>query len=323
MRVLVTGGFGHIGSHVLAELGRRGRQVRVLTPSLPTTRKAAARHPGVEVVWGATSDPAAVARAVAGVDAIVHLAAILPPLADERPELARLTNVDGTATVIAVAAGQPTPPRLIFSSSFDVHGLSQTPPPRKVDDPLVPTNPYAAQKIEAEGLVRASGLPWCILRLADVPILGARNPPAIMFEISPDNRIETVHVDDVALAMVNAVESDAVWGRVFFIGGGPSCQLTYRDYVTRMLAAMGIGALPDSAFREGAHYPTDWLDTTDSEALLHYQRHTFDDITAAVAKGSGWKRYAARAFAPIVRQGLLRLSPHYRASRSRPPIAAS
>jgi UDP-glucose 4-epimerase len=315
VNVLVTGGFGHIGSYVLAELARRGHGTRVLTPSLPATRQAAARHPGVEVVWGNTTDRRMVARAVAGVDAVIHLAAILPPLADERPEFARMTNVDGTATVVAAAQAQPTPPRFVFSSSFDVHGLSQSPPPRRVDDPLVPTNPYAAQKIEAEGLVRASGLPWCILRLSDVPILGARRPPAIMFEISPDNRIETVHVEDVALAMANAIESDAVWGRVLFIGGGASCQLTYRDYVTRMLAAMGIGPLPDTAFRAGAHYPTDWLDTAESQELLCYQRHTFDDITAAVARNSGWKRHAARVFAPLVRQGLLRLSPYYRAAR--------
>jgi hypothetical protein len=84
-----------------------------------------------------------------------------------------------------------------------------------------------------------------------------------------------------------------------------------------MLAAMGIPALPDAAFRVGAVYPTDWLDTTDSEALLHYQRHTFDDITRAIAKSAGWKRSAAAAFGPLVRLILQRRSPHYRARPGR------
>ena len=111
--------------------------------------------------------------------------------------------------------------------------------------------------------------------------------------------------------MANALETEAVWSRVLFLGGGPSCQLTYREYVTRMLAAMGIGALPDEAFRKGAVYPTDWLDTAESEALLHYQRHSFADITAAVARNSGWRRHAATALGPLVRLALLRMSPHY------------
>jgi nucleoside-diphosphate-sugar epimerase len=227
--------------------------------------------------------------------------------------LARSINVDGTATVIAACRAQPEPPRLLFTSSFDVHGVTlDQPPPRRVDDPLVATNPYAGHKIECEGMVRDSGLRWCIVRLADVPILGLRRPPKIMFEIGPDNRIETLHAADAGLAIARTVDTSEVWGRVFFLGGGPSCQLTYRDYVSRMLAAMGIPALPDSAFRTGAVYPTDWLDTTESQALLQYQRHSFDDITRAVARSAGWKRSAAAAVGPLVRLALLWRSPYYR-----------
>jgi nucleoside-diphosphate-sugar epimerase len=311
VRVLVTGGFGHIGSHTLPELRRRGHEVRVLSPRLPATRRAA-RHHGVSTVWGDVTDRAVVERAVAGVDAVIHLAAILPPLADARPELARATNVDGTATVIAACEAQPVPPRLVFTSSFNVHGYTlDRPPPRHVDDPLIATNVYASHKIEAEGLVRASGLRWGIVRLADVPILGVRRPPRIMFEINPDNRIETLHVDDAGLALATAVDTDAVWGRVFFLGGGPTCQVTYREYVTRILAAMGIGALPDSAFRTDARYPTDWLDTVESQELLRYQRHSFDDIVRAIAERAGWRRAAARAVAPLARAALLSMSPYY------------
>lgn len=317
MHVLVTGGLGHIGSYLLPQLRRHGHDVRVF--SLPARQaRRLARRLAVPTVWGDIRRPDDVRRAVAGVEAVIHLAAMLPPAADEHPDLAHAINVGGTANVIAACQQQPSAPRLMFTSSMDVHGVSlDKPPPRLVDDPLVPANPYAAHKIEGEGMVRASGLPWCIMRLADVPILGLRRPPKIMFDIGPENRIETIHAADVALAMATAIGTPEVWGRVFFLGGGPSCQLRYRDYVGRMLAAMGIPPLPDSAFRTGAVYPTDWLDTADSEALLHYQRHTFDDITAAVARAAGWKRGAAALFAPLVRLALLRTSPYYRATRAR------
>jgi nucleoside-diphosphate-sugar epimerase len=311
VRTLVTGAFGNVGSHTVPELLRRGHQVRTLTHLSTESRRAAQKSP-VEAIWGDITNPDAVRRAVAGVDTVIHLAALIPPGADERPDDARATNVDGTANVIAACQAQPEPPRLLFTSTFDVHGYTlDKPPPRHVDDPLVATNPYTAHKIECEAMIRGSGLTWCIFRLADVPILGPRDPHPIMFEIGLDNRIETLHADDAGLAIANALETPEVWGRVLFVGGGASCQVTYRDYLTRLLAAMGVDPLPDEAF-SSAVYATDWIDTTDSEALLHYQRHSFDDIAEAVAAGLGWRRRLASAASPLARAAILRLSPYYR-----------
>jgi len=311
MRILVTGGFGNVGSHTLPELLRRGHDVRCV--SLPgAAERRLARRMGVPAVWGDISDRDVMMRAVSDVDAVVHLAAMIPPAADEHPAQARISNVDGTASVIAACQAQAVPPRLLFTSTLDVHGNTlANPPPRHVDDPMVATNPYTEHKIEAERLVRESGLDWAIFRLADVPVLGIRPPHPIMFEIGLDNRIEAIHGDDVGLAIANALDTPDAWGRVLFIGGGPTCQLTYRDYLTRMLGAMGIDALPEKAFST-AEYATDWLDTVDSEALLHYQQHTFDDITAALSRSLGWRRRAASMAGPLVRLMLLRLSAYYR-----------
>jgi nucleoside-diphosphate-sugar epimerase len=334
MRILVTGGFGNVGSHTLPELRCRGHEVRCL--SLPSLRaRRLARRLGVPTVWGDVSDPELTAAAVSGVDVVIHLAAVIPPRSDAVPTLARKTNVDGTAAVVAACRAQPTPPRLLFTSTFDVHGhtLRQT-PPRHVDDPLVATDPYTEHKIECERLVRGSGLTWAIFRLVDVPVLGLRAPHPIMYEIGLDNRIEVIHADDVGLAIANALATppvrregasqrgtseertgpnltNSVWGRVLFIGGGPSCQLTYREYLTRLLAAMGVDPLPEAAFST-AEYATDWVDTVDGNALLAYQRHTFDDIVGALRREVGWRRGLARLARPLVRAGLLRLSAHYR-----------
>ena len=311
MKILLTGACGNVGSHTLPELLRRGHQVRCFD-RLSTANRRMAKQRGVETVWGDVADAGAVARATTGVDTVVHLAAMIPPAADEQPDRARVINVDGTANVIAGCLAQPEPPRLLFTSTFDVHGYTlSSPPPRRVDDPLVATNPYTAHKIECEGLVRRSGLVWSVLRLADVPILGIRDPHPIMFEIGLDNRIEVLHADDAGLAITNALETPEIWGQVLFIGGGASCQVTYREYLTRLLAAMGIPPLPEEAFST-AMYATDWIDTIDSEALLRYQRHTFNDIAEDIAASLGWKRRAAAAAGPLARAAILRLSPHYR-----------
>ncbi|HSD25905.1 MAG TPA: NAD(P)-dependent oxidoreductase [Vicinamibacteria bacterium] len=312
MKLLLTGPFGNIGSHALPELLREGHQVRCFDLDTPEHRAAARKHGRrIEVLWGDVRDREALDRAVAGVDAALHLAAVIPPGSNDDPEQARAVNVDGTRNVLEACAALPRKPRVLYTSTFDVHGHTlHKPPPRRVTDPLVATDPYTEHKIAAEELVRTSGLEWCIFRLSDVPVIGLRDPHPIMFEIGLDNRIESLHADDAAVALARALRTPEVWGRILFVGGGPSCQLTYREYLARMLEAMGIGALPEGAFSQ-KEYATDWIDSSEAQALLRYQRRSFDDIVADVSACLGWKRRLVPVAAPVVRRAILELSPYW------------
>jgi nucleoside-diphosphate-sugar epimerase len=313
VKILLTGPFGNVGSHTIPELLREGHQVRAFDLDSPETRKAAKElGKKVETVWGDVRDARAVALAVEGMDAVIHLAAIIPPGSDEDPTRARAVNVDGTANVVKAAQGRSRKPKVLFISTFDVHGRTQSrPPPRKVTDPVVATDVYTESKIAAEALVRDSGLEWCIFRLVDVPILGLRDPHPIMFEIGLDNRIESIHADDAATAIARGLRTPAVWGRTLFIGGGKSCQLTYREFLTRMLGAMGMEMLPEEAFTD-AEYATDWVDSTESQELLRYQRRTFDDITGDIAKCLGWKKAFVPMASAVVKKKMLEMSPYWR-----------
>ena len=332
MRVLVTGAFGNIGASCVRELRRQGHQVRAFGRSSRANRRVAASFgAGVEPRWGDVRDPAAVARAVEGQDVVVHMAYILPPEADDHPELAEAVNVGGTRNVIEAARGQPVPPRVLFASTFDLFGFTQDqPPPRRVSDPVAATDAYTRHKIEGERMVRESGLAWTIFRFADVPPLAMRSPHPIMFRIPLATRFEVLHTDDAGLAVANALSGvggdggdggESVWGQVWLIGGGPSCQVRYRDYLGRMLDVMGIGRLPDSAFGDQP-YSTDWIDTTESEALLRYQRHSFEQIIQGVAATLGWQRRLIPLARPAARWWILRMSPYYAKGTSRAPGGA-
>lgn len=327
MRVLVTGGLGNLGSASIQALTRAGHETRSLDLLTPRTQRVALRleqqleqqHRGgtipshaIDWHWGDVRNPDVVQRAVAGVDVVAHLASILPPPAHDQPDLAESVNVGGTRVLLEAAVRQPTPPRFLFASSFNVFGpTSHLAPPRTVGDPLVPTDNYSRHKILCEAEVQRAGIPWAVFRFADMPVLGARPMHPLMFEIPLDTRLEVVHIHDAALAIANGVSDGSIWGHVWLIGGGPTCQLTYGDYLTHMLGAVGLSALPDTAFGQ-TPYCTDWLDTTASQATLHYQRHTCEEIMADVARGIGPVRYLTPLARPFITRRMLHLSPYYR-----------
>ncbi len=78
-----------------------------------------------------------------------------------------------------------------------------------------------------------------------------------------------------------------------------------------MLEIMGIGMLPERAFGSEP-YSTDWLDSEESQRLLHYQRYTFDDIIEHLRRITGPQRRLVTLVRPLARRWLLRMSPYYR-----------
>jgi len=315
MKVLLTGAFGNIGMSVMAELLRHGHQVRCFDLKTKANIRTARRiKREAESVLGDLRHPEDLAIAVKDQDVVLHLAFVIPRLSatgvnsEEEPEWAREINVGGTQNLIWAIQSQPRPAKLLFTSSFHIYGNTQDqPPPRTVADPPQPIEHYAQHKVECEQLVKTSGLEWAIFRLAAaLPVRLVLDPG--MFDVALDNRIEFIHTKDVGLAIANALETEEAWGRIWHIGGGPKCQLYQRELVEGVLKAVGIGMLPEEAF-PSEPYPTDWLDTTESQRVLKFQRYTLKDYVQDIKAKLGFRRYFIKMFCPIIRAWLLSKSP--------------
>src|SRR3954454_16800715 len=125
--VLITGGAGFIGSHLADTLLQRGDRVRVLDNLEPQVHGDAGRRPeylddDVELIGGDVRDPDDVARALAGVDSVVHLAACVG-FGQSMYEVARYTDVNnrGTAVLLEAIIKRPVE-RLIVASSMSIYG---------------------------------------------------------------------------------------------------------------------------------------------------------------------------------------------------------
>src|SRR5438132_1071024 len=146
---LVTGGAGFIGSHLAEELVRRGHKVRV-ADSLITGKRGNLDHiSGVEFLQGDLADAAVAARAVAGMEYVLHQAAIPSvPRSVQDPVTSNRANVDASLTLL-VAARDAGVKRVVYAGSSSAYGNSAT-LPKHEEMPAQPLSPYALQKFVAE-----------------------------------------------------------------------------------------------------------------------------------------------------------------------------
>ena len=326
MRVLVTGAFGQLGQEALDRLLKEGHSV--IAFDVPTRRnKRTSRRFArrVKVVWGDIRSPDEIGPSVAQCDAIIHNAGILAPLSEKHPELARAVNVGGTKNILEAIKQRKDPPVIVFASSLTVCGLrAPGSPPLTAADPAFGTDHYTSHKAECEAMVRQSGLPYVIFRIGvsvGANVLAndlSRDVFRLLFSIDPSTRLEWVHPKDVALAQARAIENPAALGRILMIGGGAECRLTFGELYGAIFEASGVKRFPREAYGARPYY-CDWLDTDESQALLRYQRISFDDFIAELRHDSRFTRPAAKLLSPLIHWYLLRYSDAWQARAHDPP----
>jgi nucleoside-diphosphate-sugar epimerase len=143
---LVTGGAGFIGSHLTEELVRRGHTVRVADSLVTGKRRNLDHIPGVEFLEGDLADFAFAQRAAAGMEYVLHQAAIPSvPRSVKDPLTSNRANADATLNML-VAARDAGVKRLVFAGSSSEYGNTPTLPKREDMTPS-PLSPYALQKV--------------------------------------------------------------------------------------------------------------------------------------------------------------------------------
>jgi nucleoside-diphosphate-sugar epimerase len=208
MNLFVTGGTGLVGTRLLPRLCDAGHECRALV------RPGRELPDGVTRVEGDLLDPAPLAAALDGVDAVIHLAALFRT--DDVAAIHRV-NLEGTRNLIeATRAGAPTA-RVVMASTSNVYA-DVGPHPAREDDPTDATDAYPVSKIAAEGELRASGLTWSILRFGFVygdgdGHIDALPPRLPQLGWHPARALAVVHHRDIA-QMVELALTGATDGRI-------------------------------------------------------------------------------------------------------------
>jgi nucleoside-diphosphate-sugar epimerase len=200
MTILLTGATGLVGERLLPRLLEKGLDCRALV------RPGKTAAPGTMIVHGDLFDTDALARAVTGVSAIVHLAAVFRT---HDTDLVWKSNVEGTRNLIAATTTHAPGARFIMASTAHVYGKHSSQPGRETDD-VAPEQAYPASKITAERELQGSGLTWSVLRFPFVYGDGdghlAMLPKHLnAFGFHPAQRMSTIHHRDIAAAIDLAI----------------------------------------------------------------------------------------------------------------------
>ena len=325
MTILVTGGAGYIGSHMVHALVDAGERVVVLDNL--TTGFDWAVAPGVPLVVGDTGDQAQVAALMAEhrVDAVIHFAAsivvpdsVADPLGYYRNNTANSRSLIETAVKHGVR-------HFIFSSTAAVYGNPQRIPVRE-DDPTVPTSPYGSSKLMTEVMLRDSGAAYglrhVILRYFNVagadPLgragqstKGATHLIKVALEAALGRRRKvdvfgtdyptpdgTCIRDYIHVADLVAAHSDAL---AYLRGGGSSTTLncgygrgfSVLDVIETVKRVSGVDFTVEFTGRRAGD-PAQIVAACDrARSTLGWQPR-FDDLTRIVADALAWERGLSR-----------------------------
>jgi len=179
MTVLVTGGGGFIGSHIVERLLNDGESVRVLDNFATGQRSNLVPFMGdIELIEGDIQSYERAHNAIRGCDAVFHQAALPSvPRSVQDPLTSNASNVIGTLNILLAARDEDVR-RVVFASSSSVYGSVPT-LPKTEDLPTLPISPYAVAKLAAEGYCRSFtavyGLETVALRYFNV--FGPRQDP--------------------------------------------------------------------------------------------------------------------------------------------------
>jgi UDP-glucuronate 4-epimerase len=313
-RVLVTGGAGFIGSHLVDALLAEGCHVTAadnFDPFYPPAVKRAQiaahlAHPAYTLVEVDIADAEAARTRIEGTfDVIVHLAAkagVRPSIAD--PLAYQHANVTGTQNLLELARERRVP-TFVFASSSSVYGVNPRVPWREDDHVLQPISPYASTKVSGEllGHVYAHLYGIRFLALRFFTVYGPRQRPDLaihafarrMLAGTPvplfgdgSTRRDYTFIDDIVSGIRRAIDYEGSRYEVVNLGNNRTVSL--QEMVETLGRRLGVRPLVEHHPEQPGDVPRTWADIDKARRLLGYAPST--PFEEGIGRFVAWLREA-------------------------------
>ena len=322
--VLLTGASGGIGFEVFQQLlnTEKCNLAIFIRNSRKNKKRFKAYVEQVKIIYGDLSNEESLKQICEPYDTVIHLAAIIPPIAYKSELKTNEVNFLGTQLLIRHLENYCPKAFFMFSSSVAIYGDRLKNPEIRVSDPLHNDDEdfYVQSKIKAEKAVRNSRLDWTIFRLT--AILGVNNHKitGLMFHMPLETPMEITTPSDAARAFVNGLERKKILSKkIFNLGGGKSFRTSYRELLEENFKINGLGKLnfPEKTFAEKNFHCGYMMDSDELEDILQYRKHTLSDYYHLNREAVPIvRKFLAIPFRGLIKFFLRQMSEPLRASKS-------
>ncbi len=242
-KILVTGAAGTIGLQVIRFLLSEGKyEVTALElRSVNSYKRLKAFRKRINIVYGDVNDNAIVDALVKDHDVVIHLAGVLPPLANVNEDICNEVDFNGTKTVVNSIKRYNPECFLLYASSTSVYGEQEDYKniDKKTKFNVDEYDYYSKYKIECEKYIKTNLKNFSILRLAY--ILGDPGPEGLIYNVPLDCDMEVLSAEDAGYAFVSAIDfKKKINKKIFNVSGGEKFRVTYREYVEKVFKTYGL-----------------------------------------------------------------------------------
>jgi nucleoside-diphosphate-sugar epimerase len=312
--ILLTGASGTVGIEVLQQLIEKNTfNVTVFDKkTIRSTRLFAPYKNRVNIIYGDLCNETDIMRIPDNINTVIHLAAIIPPMAEENPSLTYNVNVNGTKRLLEALEKKSPYAFFLYSSSVSVYGDRVSTPDITLNDPLNPSDRdlYGRTKIKAEELIKNSKLDWSIFRLA--AIMKNHKISKLMFHMPLETQLEICTPKDTAKAFVEAISNKEVLSaKVFNLGGGEKCRITYELFLEKSFSLFGLGKLnfPVHTFAQRNFHCGILKDGDELENILHFRHDTLESYFEDTKKSiSFFTKVLSTLFRTLIKRSLVKKS---------------
>ncbi|MFA7398276.1 MAG: NAD(P)-dependent oxidoreductase [Candidatus Bathyarchaeia archaeon] len=328
MNILITGAFGNVGKAVIEEAHKRQHEITVFEIDSKKTRETAKKYANTvkKIVFGDIRKLEDIKTALKDSEAVIHLAAIIPPLSKRNRELTMDVNFEGTVNLINALKDTKRDIPFVFTSSASVMGPTQH-QDKLVDpnDALVVTGNYEESKIKCEEYLKTYADNYLVFRLAGVlptfsagSFMNSFSMLEELFDMHPNMRLEMIMAEDVATALITAAEklksNETPKNQAYILGGGKKngWQLRGEEFLSRLFGALSL-PIPERKFftQDINSYHLDWYNTTEAQQEFNFQNHTFDTYIQRMKKTFSVFNLPIKLFRKIIVKKLVKMSPYY------------
>jgi nucleoside-diphosphate-sugar epimerase len=275
-KVLVTGAGGTVGLQTIRFLLSEGKyEITALELKDKHVYKRLKRfRKRINIVYGDVNDGALIDALIKEHDIVIHLAGVLPHLANIREELCKEIDYKGTMQIVDAIKDYNPSCFLLYASSTSVYGLQEDPEKITVKSKcnVDGLDYYSKYKLFSEDYIKDNIKNYSILRLSY--ILGDPGPESLIYNVVPNSKVEFLSAQDAGYVFATAIDHlKSLNKKTFNVSGGEEYRDSYRNFLDNILRNYGLSIrfLSTWLLAEKNYYEGYYADGEDLEKILKFR----------------------------------------------------